>query len=275
MDGHYPGRLPPGGQGALLNGPPPPVLLPRDPSPVGAIRESGRAPILLIGDHAGNAIPASLDDLGVSAQDRARHIAWDLGIRALGEELATLLDATFIHQRFSRLVIDCNRDPGSSGSIVEASDGTPVPGNTGLDARAREDRRIAIHEPYHARIASELAQRRVGGARPVLVALHSFTPSLGGRAPRPWQLGVLHDKGDTTLSRAFLARLRREPYLTVGDNEPYKMDGTDYTIPRHAYPGDAPYLEIEFRQDLLSTPEGVHVWGRRFAGWLSASTALL
>lgn len=171
-------------------------------------------------------------------------------------------------------MIDCNRDPGSAGSIVEVSDGTRVPGNLGLDAQAREQRRLAIHEPYHARIASELAQRRERGARLVVVALHSFTPSLGDQ-PRPWQLGVLHDKGETTLSRTFLARLRREADLTVGDNEPYKMDGTDYTIPRHAYSKDVAYLEIEFRQDLLSNPEGVRHWARRFAGWLNDATALL
>jgi predicted N-formylglutamate amidohydrolase len=175
------------------------------------------------------------------------------------------------------LVIDCNRDPSAPASIVEISDGTPVPGNGSLDAAARGARRAAIHEPYHARIASEIAMRRSGGALPVLVALHSFTPMLLGAAaaPRPWQLGILHDRGDTRLSRAMLARLRREDGLTVGDNEPYRMDGTDYTVPRHAYANGLPYVEVELRQDLLAGPDDARRWATRFATWLGEAIATL
>src|SRR5580698_2334946 len=236
--------------------PPPRKPLLDDPDPPPAvIREGGSAEFLLIGDHAGNAIPRSLGGLGVSANDLGRHIGWDIGVRALGEALAAELDATFIRQSFSRLVIDCNRDPRSAASIVESSDGTVIPGNVGLDPDAREERRVAIHEPYHQAIAGEIARRRARGPCPVLVALHSFTPALAG-VSRPWQLGLLHDVGDTTLSRALFARLKQEAQLCVGDNEPYRMDGTDYTIPRHAYANDARYLEVEFRQDLL--PDGEH-----------------
>jgi predicted N-formylglutamate amidohydrolase len=108
----------------------------------------------------------------------------------------------------------------------------------------------------------------------VLVALHSFTPALGG-VSRPWQLGLLHDAGDTTLSRALFGRLKQEAQLCVGDNEPYRMDGTDYTIPRHAYANDARYLEVEFRQDLLPDGEHARLWASRFAGWLRDAMALL
>jgi predicted N-formylglutamate amidohydrolase len=253
---------------------PRPLLGPSDPPPSVVIREGGRADVLLVGDHAGNAIPASLEGLGVSPDDLGRHIAWDLGVRALGEALAAELDATFICQSFSRLVIDCNRDPRSIDSIVESSDGTLVPGNVGLSPDAREERRIAIHEPYHRAIAGEVERRRARGACAVLVALHSFTPSLGG-AKRPWQIGLLHDEGDTTMTRALLRRLRQEPALCVGDNEPYRMNGTDYTIPRHAYPGEARYLEVEFRQDLLRDEEQARLWATRFAGWLRDAMALL
>jgi predicted N-formylglutamate amidohydrolase len=252
----------------------PPLLDERDPPPVQVVHPSGRANVLLIGDHAGNAIPSSLGDLGLLTAERSRHIAWDIGVRALGEHLSAALDATFIHQPFSRLVIDCNRDPGVAASIVEVSDETVVPGNADLAGPAREERRTSIHAPYHARIASEIERRRVRGAPPALVALHSFTPVMGGRA-RPWQVGILHDRGDLRLSRAMLNRLRQEEGLVVGDNEPYKMDGTDYTIPRHAYANDAHYLEVEFRQDLLLYPEDARQWAARFAGWLSDALAAI
>ena len=251
-----------------------PLLGDSDPPPAVVIREGGRADVLLVGDHAGNTIPSSLESFGVSADDLARHIAWDLGVRALGEALAAELDATFVRQSFSRLVIDCNRDPSAADSIAESSDGTPIPGNVALGPDAREQRRAAIHEPYHQTIARELERRRAVGANPVLVALHSFTPALAG-AQRPWHVGLLHDAGDTTLSRALLARLRQEPALCVGDNEPYRMNGTDYTVPRHAYPSRLRYLEVEFRQDLLPDAEHARLWARRFALWLGDALAVL
>jgi predicted N-formylglutamate amidohydrolase len=251
---------------------PGPLLGAADPPPVVFVREGGGDAFILVGDHAGNAVPASLAGLGVSAGELSRHIGWDIGVRALGEALAAELDATFIRQSFSRLVIDCNRDPGSPASIVEVSDGTAVPGNVGLSSAAREARRIAIHEPYHRAIASALAERQARGRRPVLVALHSFTPELNG-ARRPWQVGLLHDAGDTTLTHALLRRLAKEPGLCVGDNEPYRMDGTDYTIPRHAYPAGARYVEIEVRQDLLPDAPSAARWAARFAVWLRDASA--
>ncbi len=232
-----------------------------------ALHEGGRSNILLLGDHAGNAIPASLGDLGLSRRDRVRHIAWDLGVLALGTELATALDATFIWQPFSRLVIDCNRDPLSEAAMSKVSDQTSVAGNAVLSEAERDLRRKAIHRPYHQRIADEIAARRARGTSPVLVALHSFTPVLANQR-RPWHIGILHDAGEVSLSLAMLRRLNREPSLMVGDNEPYRMNGTDYTIARHAYPNALPYIEVEFRQDLLAHAEKIRHWAARFIGWL-------
>lgn len=243
----------------------------RDPPSVRVLREGGRGNFLLLGDHAGNAIPTSLGDLGLSSSDRVRHIAWDLGVLALGTELAIALDATFIWQPFSRLVIDCNRDPLSEAAILEVSDQVLIAGNAGLSTAGRDLRREVIHRPYHQRIADEIAARRARESPPVLVALHSFTPVLANQR-RAWQIGILHDAGEVSLSLAMLRRLNREPALTVGDNEPYRMNGTDYTIPRHAYPNALPYIEVEFRQDLLVDAEGIRHWAARFAGWLQDAT---
>lgn len=242
------------------------LLAPADGSPFDVVNEDGHANVLLVGDHAGNRVPARLSNLGISDAELARHIGWDIGVRALGQRLATLLDATFIAQRFSRLVIDCNRDPESADASTAVSDGTRVPKNDGLDASALEARRRGIHAPYHERIARELDRRIAMGKRPLFVSLHSFTPSLGDR-PRPWQLGVLHDGGDAALSRALLAEAGRDGDVLVGDNEPYRMDGTDYTVPRHAISRGLPYLELEFRQDELSDEASVQWWAARFRGW--------
>jgi predicted N-formylglutamate amidohydrolase len=238
-----------------------------DPTPASVVGAGGRADVLLVGDHAGNAIPRSLGDLGLGETDRARHIAWDIGVRTLGARVANLLKATFVHQPFSRLVIDCNRDPQSADAILPLSDGTRVPANVGLDEESRAERGLAIHAPYHQRIADEIAIRhRASGPRPLLVAFHSFTPALGQES-RPWHVGVLHDQGDTRASQAMLAYLRQEGDLTVGDNQPYRMDCTDYTVSRHAYTHALPYLELEFRNDLLAEERG-QAWAVRCAAWI-------
>jgi predicted N-formylglutamate amidohydrolase len=93
----------------------------------------------------------------------------------------------------------------------------------------------------------------------VVVALHSFTPAMGGVA-RPWPAGVLYGGGDERFARAMLARLRDGGPGPVGDNEPYAMSGTDYTIPRHCFSAGRPYVEVEIRQDLLETEAQVAGW---------------
>ena len=236
-----------------------PLLATEDAPPVGIVNPGGAAAFLLIGDHAGNAVPAALDALGLDDAERTRHIAWDIGIRALGEALSTALDAVFIHQRYSRLVIDCNRAPGAVDSIAETSDLTRIPGNQALSAAAKAARAEQIHEPYQRAIAAEIARRDAAGMETILIALHSFTPSMQG-ATRPWQIGVLHDGGDATFAQALLDVLRQDDNLAVGDNEPYRMDQIDYTIPRHAYPSRRRYAEIEIRQDLLVEEAQVASW---------------
>ncbi|HEX7761185.1 MAG TPA: N-formylglutamate amidohydrolase [Caulobacteraceae bacterium] len=226
----------------------------------------GASPLLLLGDHAGLAIPAALGRLGLADADLGRHIACDIGVAGLGAALSRSLDAVFISQRYSRLVIDCNRALADPGSIAAESDGCVIPGNAGLTHAQRTARAEAVFHPYHHAIAAELDARRVRGQRSILVALHSFTPALNDRAHRPWRYGVLH-RHDSAFSAAVLAVLtaRFGPDV-VGDNQPYAMDGTDFTVPVHmkakegeAKGGDprgADYLELEVRQDTIDTPAG-------------------
>jgi predicted N-formylglutamate amidohydrolase len=218
---------------------------------VNVLNPGAPSDILLVGDHAGREIPHELAGLGLDAAALQSHIAWDIGVAGLGEALAALLNATFISQRFSRLVIDCNRDPASADSIVAVSDAMPVPGNIGLTAEGRGKRRQRVFDPYHARIAGELDARR--GRRTTLVALHSFTPALVGGPPRPWRFGVLHEGSSDASGRLLKALRAKLGTALVGDNQPYRMDATDYTVPRHAMARGLDYIELEVRQDGLAT----------------------
>jgi predicted N-formylglutamate amidohydrolase len=183
----------------------------------------------------------------------ARHIAIDSGVAQLGRMLARRLDSPFVAQRYSRLVIDCNRDPAHLASIAPVSDEVAVPGNRDLDPQAKEARRAEIFAPYHRMVARLLSERRARGLPTVFVALHSFTPVLAGKA-RPWDIGVMHGGGDTRFARHLLELLRTEVGWQIGENQPYAIDTTDFSVPHHAYEARLPYVEIEVRADRLAGP---------------------
>lgn len=225
-----------------------------DPPPVIVTNPGGSSPFLLLGDHAGREIPKSLGGLGVTPGAMDLHIAWDIGVAGLGERLAADLDACFVRQAYSRLVIDCNRRPGTEGAMPTVSDGVAIPGNAGLDGSDRARRHAEIYLPYQARIAQALDERARQGRPTLLVSLHSFTPQMDGFA-RPWRFGVLH-RGDSPMSSRMLALLQQELGELAGDNQPYALNEIDNTIPLHADPRGLDYLELEVRQDLIAEAAG-------------------
>lgn len=250
------------------------LLAPDEPSPVTIHNADGTSPLLLVADHAGNRIPRVLGDLGVSDEERARHIGWDIGIAGVSRHLADTLDAVLIQQNYSRLVIDCNRPPGVPSSMPEISELTAIPGNIGLSEAQKSARVTEIFRPYHDAIETEL-NRRLQSGRPVaLVAMHSFTPVYKGFV-RPWHAGVLYNRDDR-FSKRLKAVLEAEGDLTVGDNEPYRVDDlTDYTIPTHGEQRALHHIAIEIRQDLIADEQGEIVWAARLARLLPQTYAAL
>lgn len=219
------------------------------------LREEGKSPFLLTADHAGRAIPRALGDLGVPRAEMDRHIAWDIGIAGVTRRLSEALDATAILQNYSRLVIDCNRQPHVLSAFPEVSEATPIPGNEGLAETAKAARRAAIFDPYHGAIGRLVVER----ARTVYVAMHSFTPVYLAQA-RPMHVAVLYNR-NPRLSKILADLLRAEGGLVVGENAPYRVtDETDYGVPVHAERNGLDYLEIEIRQDLIAGEAGQAEW---------------
>jgi predicted N-formylglutamate amidohydrolase len=232
--------------------------------PVHEYNADGRSPFLLTCDHYGRLIPRMLADLGLPESELTRHIAWDIGIAGVAETLSKHLDAHLVAQRYSRLVIDCNRPPAAASSIPRISEATTIPGNEAITRDAAEARRRQIFEPYHRRIDEIINQRLHRGMPTVLVSLHSFTPVYAGIA-RPWHIGTLYHR-DTRLPPLLLKHLRAEADLVVGDNEPYAVsDETDYTIPVHGEARGLMNSGIEIRQDLIADPAGQSEWAERLA----------
>jgi predicted N-formylglutamate amidohydrolase len=246
------------------------LLEPDEPDPVALTNEAGSSVFFLACDHGGRAIPRRLGRLGLAEPDTLRHIAWDIGIAAVGRQISTQLDAALIIQTYSRLVIDCNRDPAVPSSIVEISEDTEIPGNRDLTDADRSARRDAIFRPYQDRVAAVLDRRTVAGRASALIALHSFTPVFRG-VSRPWHIGVLFNR-DARLAHSLAGLLRAEGDLVVGENEPYRVtDLTDYTVPVHGERRGLPHVEIEIRQDLITDPAGQAAWAERLARLLPAA----
>lgn len=213
-------------------------------------------------DHASARIPRKLGTLGLSASQLQRHIAWDIGALAVATQVAAELDAPLVAQNYSRLVIDCNRDPTVATSIPTVSETTHIPGNARLGDEQRLARRRAIFDPYHAYISALLDERAAAGRPTILVAQHTMTHVFKGLG-REMHAAVLYNR-DRRFAGLVLEGLRRESGLIVADNQPYFVsDETDYTIPRHGEARGLPHVEIEIRQDLLLEVQGQHEWATR------------
>ena len=220
-------------------------------------------------DHATNHVPdwVAGGDLGLPAQDMNRHIAWDPGAAGLTRALAKALNSPAILSTFSRLVIDPNRGEEDPTLIMRLYDGTIIPANRHLTPEDADQRLTRLYRPYHAALAT-LAARQPDT---VIVAVHSFTPCLNGRPPRPWHVGILYSPVDPRLSRALIRRLQGEPDLCIGENEPYLGHLPGDAIDRHALTHGRHNTLIELRNDLIQTDTDQAHWADRLAPLLQAT----
>ncbi len=227
----------------------------------------GQSDFIIVVDHASARIPRSLENLGLPVAELQRHIAWDIGALGVARRLAEIVDAPLVAQNYSRLVIDCNRDPKVASSIPRISELREIPGNLGLSITDIAARRAEIFEPYHRRIRELIDARQAGGRRVILVAQHTMTDIYKGNR-REMHAAVLYNR-DRRFAGLVLDMMRRDRHLIIADNEPYFVsDETDYTIPHHAEARSLPHVEIEIRQDLVSDGTGQTEWAARVAGAL-------
>jgi predicted N-formylglutamate amidohydrolase len=224
---------------------------------------------LITCDHACNTVPPDVagGDLGLPREDMERHIAYDVGAYGVAQHLGVLLDCPVIASNFSRLVIDPNRGEDDPTLLMKLYDGTIIPANRHAD-RAEIERRLGLcYRPYH-----EALSRMAALPHAVILSVHSFTRQLRGRDPRPWDVGVLF-ADDIRLSDALVARLKREPDLCVGANEPYGGHLPGDAIDRHAIAHGRPNVLIELRNDLIADHAQQRAWAERLAPMLNDALA--
>jgi predicted N-formylglutamate amidohydrolase len=209
-------------------------------------QNAASSPLLLLCDHASNALPPDLGTMGLAPGLFSTHIAYDIGAAAVTRALAAAYGAPAVLGRWSRLLIDLNRGADDPTIVMKLSDGSIIPGNRDADGAEVARRIAAWHAPYHAAIAAELDRIGTGA---VVLSLHSFTPSWK-KVPRPWEVGILYDR-DARLATPLMARLAEAGFV-VGDNEPYTgaLDGDTLNI--HGTRRGLPHVLIEIRQDMIA-----------------------
>lgn len=221
------------------------------------------AGVVLLCDHARNALPPEYGALGLPPDEFSRHIAYDIGAEGVTRGLAARLQATALFTGYSRLLIDPNRGLDDPTLIMKLSDGAVIPGNRDIDAAERQKRVERYYLPYHTAITREIDSLIALRIRPILVSIHSFTPAWKN-VPRPWHAGILWDR-DGRLPRLLLDGLRRDASLVVGDNEPYHGALEGDTLNTHGTKRGLAHALIEIRQDLIADQSGVDEWVDRLA----------
>ncbi len=218
--------------------------------------------VLLICDHATNALPDSYRALGLPPSQLERHIAYDIGAAWITRRLAALFEAPAILSRFSRLLIDPNRGADDPTLVMRISDGDIIPGNARIGAQEIETRRDLYWRPYRAAIAAKIEAMLALGPPPAVLSIHTFTPFWKTNA-RPWEIGILWDS-DPRLAKPLIAALA-EDGIIVGDNEPYDGalagDTLDEEVTKRGLAG----VLIETRQDLVAREEAAAAWAERIA----------
>ena len=227
---------------------------------------SARGPFVFTCDHASNHVPG----LSPSPSDSAllnQHWGWDIGAASVVESLCQYSDSVAVLTCVSRLVIDVNRAPDSETLVVTQCEDVTLDMNSAVDSAEIERRTATVFHPFHSMVEStmEASLKR----HPVnLVSIHSFTPIWAG-VQRAMEIGILFDRYEEDALR-LQAALAAEGFLTEL-NAPYSgLTGElMYSAARHGDKYQRPYLELEIRQDLISSPEGVRIVSEKIARALS------
>ncbi|WP_255607755.1 N-formylglutamate amidohydrolase [Ancylobacter sp. Lp-2] len=231
--------------------------------PFERIEGDAAASLLLICDHASNALPARYGTLGLPPAELERHIGYDIGGAGVTRALASALGCPAVLSHFSRLLIDPNRGEDDPTLVMRLSDGAIIPGNRHADAAEIDYRLDHFHRPYHHAIAAEIARMNATGMAPAIFSVHSFTPVWRG-SPRPWHVALLWD-ADPRFARPLIAGLEAEGDLIVGDNEPYDGALKNDCLYRHGTATGLAHVLIEIRQDLIADLDGQIAWADRLA----------
>lgn len=209
--------------------------------------------LLFTCEHASNRVPRPWRARAGDRALLADHWGYDIGARRVTLRLRRRFGACAVLSRFSRLLVDANRDPADPTMVlVDTGEG-----RASFNARVDLAERVArFHAPFHAAVEAASAVRPRA-----LISIHTFTPVFRGQR-REVEAGVLFDDHDA-LAQSLNEALCRQG-LSSRENEPYSgKAGLIYSAARHGRAAGIPYLEIELRQDLVASRRGANEAARK------------
>lgn len=203
-------------------------------------------------EHGGNRVPAKWKDVLRPAEALLpTHRGFDAGALELARRLARRLDAPLFAATVTRLLVDLNRHERSRAVFSRWT--------AELSADLRRELVLRWHRPHRAAVHDACAAAIAGGHAVVHVAVHSFTPVLGG-VTRNADVGLLYDPSRAR-ERGFVERWRAElsgraPALRVRMNYPYRGSSDGLTRWLRTCFSDRRYagVELELNQALLDSP---------------------
>ncbi|SLN14604.1 N-formylglutamate amidohydrolase [Pseudoruegeria aquimaris] len=219
-------------------------------APAALLNPDGAGPFLLACEHASWRIPEEFAGLGLTEEARRSHVAWDPGALEVAAHMARILDAPLVISTVSRLVYDCNRPPYAHDAMPARSERFTIPGNAAVTREERTRRTRTYYEPFR-----DLLEETLRGFRqpPVLVTVHSFTPTYNGET-RAVELGILHDE-DSRLADRMLDLAPAFTAMNTQRNAPYSpADGVTHTLKQHGILNGLLNVMLEIRNDLIATP---------------------
>lgn len=229
----------------------------KDPAPYTIYNGDSHYPYIITVEHASNAIPKSLGNLGVGQKDLESHIAYDPYTKQFSLDIADVLGCPVVTSEYSRLVIDCNRLETSHQLIRNESDSVMITGNQNLSDGDILARLNSIYRPYHNAIAQIKEGYQNRNLPFKIISMHSFTPMLNTEGKdRPWDVGFMWDHDDS-LSRQFHDFFKKKcPDIRVGLNVPYDARVEEKgAMHIHAWPYDIPAVEVELNFGTIASQD--------------------
>jgi predicted N-formylglutamate amidohydrolase len=210
-----------------------------------------KSPILIIVDHASNAIPKEYKNLELSKSYLDSHIAYDINIMNLANKLSKKLNSEIICGEYSRLFIDLNRGKDDPTLITAISDKKVIKRNINISNKDKKFRINEIYNRYHLCIESLIKRRQIK----LLLSLHSFSPIFKGKR-RNIEIGILSNE-DKRYSQKLIKKLKGKKYI-IKDNEPYNGNLIGDTLYKHGLKNKLFHTLIEIRNDIIYSDQQVN-----------------
>lgn len=213
-------------------------------------------PVIITVEHASNAIPIGMNNLGLAREALESHIAYDPYAKQFSLDISDHLKCPVIMAGYSRLVIDCNRVETSHQLIRPESDGVVIPNNQNLSQGDIKTRMDEIYNPYHDAIRQIKEKFKTRKKPYVFISMHSFTPALNVNGiNRPWDIGFMWDHDGALAQKLHDHFKENYPDIRAGLNVPYDARVEEKgSMHIHAWPFDIPAVEVELNFETMADP---------------------